>query len=100
MHVECFPATRIAEVFIEAGEEALVHGSFAALLAVPESIGSGFGDGVVDPSWWNVVVEFVVEDFLEWRDDLGELALNKAIINAIQGETRVKEASSLKLILA
>lgn len=30
------------------------------------------------------MVEFVVEDLLEWRDDLVRLALNVTVINALK----------------
>ena len=99
MLVECSPTSGVAKVFIEAGEETLVHWGFAALLTVPETVWGGFGDGVVDPSWWDVVVEFVVEDFLKWRDDLVRLALNITAIDALK-ERYESETRSGTLIAA
>jgi len=56
--------------------------TFAALKAMPESVGLGFGDAVVDPARWDVVCKFVVEDCLKWGEYLVVLGLVVMIVRS------------------
>lgn len=55
---------------LKSGEELSVEGDFAAFEMLPGAVGSGLGDGVVDPAERNAVGFFVVQDALEGRDHL------------------------------
>lgn len=66
------PQIGVSQVSVKACEKLIVHNHFAAFETVPEAIGSGAGNGVVHPSWWDVLGEFIVENGLERGDYLHE----------------------------
>jgi hypothetical protein len=68
--VERAPEVGRVEIPCEPGEPLAVHKDFATFETMPVSIGLGFGNAVVYPSWRDAMREFIVEDCLEGGNDL------------------------------
>ena len=68
--MEGVPSIHITQVFGEAIIELSVQGDKSFLETMPETIGCGFRDGIVHPSWRNAMIGFVVENYLEWGEYL------------------------------
>ena len=55
---------------MEALEERIVHLNLSTLKALPVSIRSGSSNGKIDPICRDIVLERVIKDSLEWRENL------------------------------
>ena len=64
------PSCLVAQILLELAEEGIVEKDLSALETLPGAVGTGGGDGVVDPVWGDVFTLFVVEDGLEGRHNL------------------------------
>lgn len=58
------------EIAVEFSEERRVQLHLPALDLVPCAVWRSLLDAVINPTNWNFVCDFVVQDGLEWRYDL------------------------------